>query len=210
MGIKVWKPRFRPLLCLIHGNVESCMGEEGVLYLASEIDAHESSLYPPSLNPVKMGWGHVWQCEVGWVAGDIERISVVTSFPRWGTQHNFRTMKVTTLWSWVVTWRVAQLWFWVMSVCHRDMGILVVLKGTGWRRIHRGFGLSVCCFVGWWWVQYIFLHEEYQQHVLPRIVESKKLAKAGRSKARDADAEYNLAKLVEKQMWYVVRAHSHI
>jgi NCK-associated protein 1 len=31
-------------------------------------------------------------------------------------------------------------------------------------------------------------------------VESKKLAKAGRSKARDADAEYNLAKLVEKQM----------
>jgi NCK-associated protein 1 len=58
--------------------------------------------------------------------------------------------------------------------------------------------------------EYIFLHEEYQQHVLPRIVESKKLAKAGRSKARDADAEYNLAKLVEKQMWYVVRAHSHI
>ncbi|KAG0587429.1 hypothetical protein KC19_2G163800 [Ceratodon purpureus] len=48
--------------------------------------------------------------------------------------------------------------------------------------------------------EYILLHEEYQQYVLPRIAESKKLAKAGRSKGRDADAEYNLAKQVEKQI----------
>ena len=52
-------------------------------------------------------------------------------------------------------------------------------------------------------MQYILLHEEYQQYVLPRIAESKKLAKAGRAKGRDADAEYNLAKQVEKQIWWV-------
>lgn len=50
-------------------------------------------------------------------------------------------------------------------------------------------------------MQYILIHEEYQQYVLPRIAESKKLAKAGRAKGRDADAEYNLAKQVEKQIW---------
>jgi NCK-associated protein 1 len=57
-------------------------------------------------------------------------------------------------------------------------------------------------------VQYILLHEEYQQYVLPRIAESKKLAKAGRSKGRDADAEYNLAKQVEKQIWWVHKVAS--
>jgi hypothetical protein len=55
-------------------------------------------------------------------------------------------------------------------------------------------------------VQYIFLHDEYQQHVLPHIVELKKQAKAERSKARDADAEYHLAKSIEKQIWFVLRA----
>jgi NCK-associated protein 1 len=48
--------------------------------------------------------------------------------------------------------------------------------------------------------EYIFLHDEYQQHVLPHIVELKKQAKAERSKARDADAEYHLAKSIEKQI----------
>lgn len=52
-------------------------------------------------------------------------------------------------------------------------------------------------------VQYVLLHEEYQQYVLPRIAESKKLAKAGRAKGGDADVEYNLAKQVEKQIWLV-------
>ncbi|XP_024388834.1 probable protein NAP1 isoform X3 [Physcomitrium patens] len=48
--------------------------------------------------------------------------------------------------------------------------------------------------------EYVLLHEEYQHYVLPRIAESKKLAKAGRAKGRDADVEYNLAKQVEKQI----------
>lgn len=56
-------------------------------------------------------------------------------------------------------------------------------------------------------LQYILLHEEYQQYVLPRIAESKKLAKAGRAKGRDADVEYNLAKQVEKQIWWVCGVH---
>lgn len=46
----------------------------------------------------------------------------------------------------------------------------------------------------------ILLHEEYQLYVLPRILESKKMAKAGRAKQKEADAEYNIAKQVEKMI----------
>lgn len=46
----------------------------------------------------------------------------------------------------------------------------------------------------------ILLHEEYQLYVLPKILESKKMAKAGRSKQKEADVEYNLAKQVEKMI----------
>eukprot|EP01018_Ginkgo_biloba_P029851 Gb_16727 [translate_table: standard] len=46
----------------------------------------------------------------------------------------------------------------------------------------------------------ILLHEEYQQYVLPKILESKKMAKAGRTKQKEADVEYNLAKQVEKMI----------
>ncbi|KAL2631653.1 hypothetical protein R1flu_016339 [Riccia fluitans] len=46
----------------------------------------------------------------------------------------------------------------------------------------------------------LLVHEEYQQYVLPKIAESKKLAKAGRTKGREADAEYNQAKQVEKNI----------
>lgn len=46
--------------------------------------------------------------------------------------------------------------------------------------------------------EYILLHEEYQLYVLPRILETKRLAKAGRSKQKEADLEYSVAKQVEK------------
>ncbi|CAM6099238.1 unnamed protein product [Calypogeia fissa] len=46
----------------------------------------------------------------------------------------------------------------------------------------------------------ILVHEEYQHHVLPKIAESKRLAKTGRVKGREADVEYNQAKQVEKSI----------
>ncbi|KAL6561854.1 histone chaperone [Orobanche gracilis] len=47
---------------------------------------------------------------------------------------------------------------------------------------------------------YIFLHEDYQLYVLPRILESKKLAKSGRTRQKEADLEYSVAKQVEKMI----------
>lgn len=52
-------------------------------------------------------------------------------------------------------------------------------------------------------IQYVLLHEDYQLYVLPRILESKKMAKSGRAKQKEADLEYNVAKQVEKMIWYV-------
>ncbi|WOL02928.1 putative protein NAP1 isoform X1 [Canna indica] len=48
--------------------------------------------------------------------------------------------------------------------------------------------------------EYELLHEDYQLYVLPRILESKKLAKSGRAKQKEADLEYNVAKQVEKMI----------
>ncbi|KAL3689506.1 hypothetical protein R1sor_015815 [Riccia sorocarpa] len=47
----------------------------------------------------------------------------------------------------------------------------------------------------------LLVHEEYQQYVLPKIAESKKLAKAGRAKGREADADYNQAKQEFRRNW---------
>lgn len=47
---------------------------------------------------------------------------------------------------------------------------------------------------------FVLLHEEYQLHVLPRILEAKKMAKYGRAKQKEADLEYNVAKQVEKMI----------
>lgn len=52
-------------------------------------------------------------------------------------------------------------------------------------------------------IQYILLHEDYQLYVLPRILESKKMAKSGRTKQKEADMEYNVAKQVEKMIRYI-------
>lgn len=49
-------------------------------------------------------------------------------------------------------------------------------------------------------MKYLLLHEEYQLYVLPRILESKKVAKSGRTKLKEADLEYNVAKQVEKMI----------
>ncbi|KAF6160665.1 hypothetical protein GIB67_019605 [Kingdonia uniflora] len=46
----------------------------------------------------------------------------------------------------------------------------------------------------------ILLHEAYQLYVLPRILESKKMAKSGRTKQKEADLEYSVAKQVEKMI----------
>ncbi|KAJ7969308.1 protein NAP1 [Quillaja saponaria] len=48
--------------------------------------------------------------------------------------------------------------------------------------------------------EYILLHEDYQLYVLPRILESKKMAKSGRTKQKESDLEYNVAKQVEKMI----------
>ncbi|KAL4201241.1 hypothetical protein AMTRI_Chr02g257710 [Amborella trichopoda] len=48
--------------------------------------------------------------------------------------------------------------------------------------------------------EYILLHEDYQSYVLPWIMESKKMAKSGRTKQKEADLEYNIAKQVEKMI----------
>ncbi|KAJ7555822.1 hypothetical protein O6H91_05G056100 [Diphasiastrum complanatum] len=48
--------------------------------------------------------------------------------------------------------------------------------------------------------EYIALHEEYQLYVLPKIAESRKSAKVGRAKQKEADLEYTLAKQVEKMI----------
>lgn len=53
-------------------------------------------------------------------------------------------------------------------------------------------------------MQYIPLHEDYQLYVLPRILESKKMAKSGRTKQKEADLEYSVAKQVEKMLRYVI------
>ncbi|EXC24779.1 hypothetical protein L484_018493 [Morus notabilis] len=50
--------------------------------------------------------------------------------------------------------------------------------------------------------EYILLHEDYQLYVLPRILESKKMAKSGRTKQKEADLEYSVAKQVEKMISY--------
>lgn len=49
-------------------------------------------------------------------------------------------------------------------------------------------------------MQYLLLHENYQFCVLPKIVESKKMAKSGRAKQKEADLEYNVAKQVKKML----------
>ena len=49
-------------------------------------------------------------------------------------------------------------------------------------------------------MQYVLLHEDYQLYVLPRILESKKMAKSGRTKQKEADLEYSVAKQVEKMI----------
>ncbi|KAG0470468.1 hypothetical protein HPP92_017168 [Vanilla planifolia] len=46
--------------------------------------------------------------------------------------------------------------------------------------------------------EYLLLHEEYLHYVLPKVLESKKMAKYGRAKQKEADLEYNVAKQVEK------------
>ncbi|XP_050231376.1 protein NAP1 isoform X2 [Mercurialis annua] len=48
--------------------------------------------------------------------------------------------------------------------------------------------------------EYVLLHEDYQLHVLPRILESKRMAKSGRTKLKEADLEYSVAKQVEKMI----------
>ncbi|XP_022845896.1 protein NAP1-like [Olea europaea var. sylvestris] len=48
--------------------------------------------------------------------------------------------------------------------------------------------------------EYILLHEDYQLYVLPRILESKKMAKYGRTKQKEADLEYSVAKQVERMI----------
>nr|KAJ0223281.1 hypothetical protein LSAT_V11C200073020 [Lactuca sativa] len=48
--------------------------------------------------------------------------------------------------------------------------------------------------------EYILLHEDYQLYVMPRILESKKMAKSGRTKQKEADLEYSVAKQVEKMI----------
>ncbi|XP_031487983.1 protein NAP1 [Nymphaea colorata] len=48
--------------------------------------------------------------------------------------------------------------------------------------------------------EYILLHEEYQLYVLPRVSESKRMAKSGRTKQKEADLEYTVAKQVEKMI----------
>uniref|UniRef100_A0A3B6TJ70 Nck-associated protein 1 n=1 Tax=Triticum aestivum TaxID=4565 RepID=A0A3B6TJ70_WHEAT len=47
---------------------------------------------------------------------------------------------------------------------------------------------------------YILLHENYQHYVLPKVLESKRMAKSGRTKQKEADMEYNIAKQVEKML----------
>ncbi|KAK2995146.1 hypothetical protein RJ640_002399 [Escallonia rubra] len=48
--------------------------------------------------------------------------------------------------------------------------------------------------------EYISLHEDYQLYVLPRILESKKLAKSGRTRQKEGDMEYSVAKQVAKMI----------
>lgn len=48
--------------------------------------------------------------------------------------------------------------------------------------------------------EYILLHEDYLLYVLPRILESKKMAKSGRTKQKEADLEYSVAKQVERML----------
>ncbi|KAM3210383.1 hypothetical protein ACQJBY_064392 [Aegilops geniculata] len=48
--------------------------------------------------------------------------------------------------------------------------------------------------------EYILLHENYQHYVLPKVLESKRMAKSGRTKQKEADMEYNIAKQVEKML----------
>uniref|UniRef100_A0A2P2KWR2 Protein NAP1-like isoform X2 n=3 Tax=Rhizophora mucronata TaxID=61149 RepID=A0A2P2KWR2_RHIMU len=48
--------------------------------------------------------------------------------------------------------------------------------------------------------EYVLLHEDYQLYVLPRVLESKKMAKSGRTKQKEADLEYSVAKQVEKMI----------
>ncbi|AQK38748.1 brick3 [Zea mays] len=48
--------------------------------------------------------------------------------------------------------------------------------------------------------EYILLHENYQLYVLPKVLESKRMAKSGRTKQKEADLEYNVAKQVERML----------
>lgn len=59
-------------------------------------------------------------------------------------------------------------------------------------------------------MQYILLHEEYHLYVLPRILESKKMAKSGRTKQKEADLEYSVAKQVEKMIRYKLESYDLI
>lgn len=67
------------------------------------------------------------------------------------------------------------------------------------------FSVAYCCNLN---MQYILLHEDYQLYVLPRILESKKMAKSGRTKAKEADLEYSVAKQVEKMIRCVHKSKS--
>ncbi|KAJ4975907.1 hypothetical protein NE237_001013 [Protea cynaroides] len=48
--------------------------------------------------------------------------------------------------------------------------------------------------------EYALLHDDYQLYVLPHVIESKKMAKSGRAKQKEADLEYSVAKQVKKML----------
>lgn len=81
------------------------------------------------------------------------------------------------------------------SVDVRLYRLRIIIYFIDWRSITQFFLYVILK------LQVLLVHEEYQQYVLPKIAESKKLAKAGRAKGREADAEYNQAKQVEKNIW---------
>eukprot|EP00897_Mesotaenium_endlicherianum_P003944 jgi/Mesen1/3578/ME000020S03109 len=46
----------------------------------------------------------------------------------------------------------------------------------------------------------IYIHDEYQQYVLPKIVDRGKMAKAGRSRSRDLEIEYRGTRVAKKRI----------
>lgn len=149
-------------------------------------------------------WGIYFKDEMEHFVGNIFHFSVTTYTrickysPNWITQCNVHVTQA--LICFLLVFQVVLKENLILPLFRDEvkLKIMLYLQSTHW--------CSYSNLVFYWFVQYILLHENYQLYVLPKVLESKRMAKSGRTKQKEADLEYNVAKQVEKMLTYVLHS----